>query len=573
MAENERQMLNRRLQELKSIRSTHEVNWRDITDQMLPYRARWSDADHNKGEPLSTTLINNTPSRALRVLSAGLMAGITSPSRIWFHLTTSQKELNDKHPVRSYLDAVERIIRETLAQAGFYQSLADGVYRDLALIGTGATFLEEDENTRVRFEPLTIGEYFIDVDKSGKVDTLFRRRPMTVRQIVEQFGIDNVSPMVKRAFEQAHLGQTFNIVQAVYPNKEWKPNRADVDGKRFASRWFEEGSPHDREGAPHFLREGGYEEFPAMVPRWNPRAGEVWGRGSPGWEAVGDAKALQHLERRLAALIDKTANPPMRGSDAMRDARASLLPGDITYVPSGAGHVYEPAINIPPAAIVATQKHIQRHEQRINQTFFVDLWMSLLSDQRAQRPTATEVEARREEIMLQLGPLLENLNSGLLEPAVTRVFAILDRAGMLPEPPPELEGTEGAVKVEFISVLHQAQKMTGIVGVRELMNMSQLLAGMGRSDALDKLNVDEIMDELADMLGLKPELVLSDDQVQEIREAKAQQQQAQQQGEAMLKATEGARNLSGVDPQQMSELASTLAPAAAAGAQGGLGPV
>jgi len=564
MAETERQRLDRRYADLKKVRYSWETQWRDICDQVLPYRARWSKEELNKGEARDTKLINNTPARSLRILAAGLMAGITSPSREWFHLATSDKALSEKHGVRKYLDEVERIMREVLAQSGWYQALADGVYRDLGLIATAAVFLEESEDTRVRFETMTIGEYYLDVDKHGNVDTVIRERPMTIRQLVQRFGIENVSGQSRRSWKNGDRGSVVTTLQCVYPNDEFTEGRLGAGGQEFASRWWEKGAPE----ADGFLHEGGYEEFPVLAPRWNPRAGEVYGRGGPGWESRGDCKALQHLEFRLTRLVDKSTDPPMKASDAMRSARASLLPGDLTYLPAGAGHVFEPAMQVQAQSIVALQQHIERHETRVEEAFYVDLWMAMLADDRSQRATATEVEARRTEVMLQLGPLLENLNHGLLEPCITRTLAILQRQGELPEPPEELINTDGAVRVEFISVMHQAQKMTGIAGVRELVMQASALAQAGRPDAIDKLNVDAIVDELADMLGVKPELVLSDEQVAEIREAKAKQEQAAQQGDAMLAATEGAKNMSQSDPQKVADMAGMLAPAAAA--QGGL---
>lgn len=561
MAQTERQRLERRLAELRDERATFEKDWRDITAQMAPNRARWDRGKHNRSTPKDTKLINSTPQRALRILAAGLMAGITSPSRIWFHLNTSDSELNEKHSVRSYLDEVERIIREVLAKSRFYQTLASGIYRDLGSVGTAGAFMDADDVTGLRFESFTIGEYFLAANVNGIVDTAYIERPMTVRQIVQKFGLDNVSPQLQNSFKQGNLKGTHDVIHAVYPNADIVPGRLGPDGMEFASRWWEKNSPKG------FLREGGYNEFPGLFPRWNTQAGETYGRSSPGWESLGDCKALQHLEIRSAQLVDKLTKPPMKASSAMRSERASLLPGDMTYMPPGQGHVFEPAFKIDPAALEAVRNDKTDHELRINQNFYVDLWMSMLSDTRAQRATATEVEAKRTEVMLQLGPLLENLNNELLEPAITRTFAVLQRQGRFPEPPPELENSTGAVKIEFISIMHQAQKMTGIVGVRELI-IQTLTMAEARPDAVDKLNVDAIMDELADMLGIKPDLILSADEVAEIREAKAAQAQAQAQGEAMLAATEGAKNLKDVDPQQIQDVAATLSPAAAA--QGGL---
>lgn len=563
MQETERQRLDARLKELRGVRSGFDVHWKDICEQILPYRPKWNvRSDTNTATSLNNSLVNSTPVRVLRTLSAGLMAGITSPSRQWFNLTTSDPALKEIHRVSVYLDEAEKILSEVLIKAQFYQALADGVYPDLGLIGTAVIFAEEDEETEVRFESLPIGEFYLDVDKRGDVDTCFRVRGMTVRQVVQKFGLSKVCATTKSAFDQGNYSQVVEVVHAVFPNEDWTPGRALKTKAQWASKWWE--TNDDRPDS--FLREGGYDEFPALAPRWNVRAGEAYGRGSPGWEARGDCKALQHLEKNLAKLVDKSADPPLKASNPLKQARPSLLPGDVTYGVSPNASMLEPIMQVHPSSIMAVEQHIQRHETRIERAFFVDLWMALLHDDRAQRATATEVEATRQEVMLQLGPLLENLNNGLLEPAIERTYAILQRNGVLPDPPPELEGTE--ITVDFISVLHQAQQMTGLTGIRELVRSVMELVQAGKSNALDKLDEDGIVDELVTILGVPAKLVMSEDEVEKMRRAKAEQAQAAQQGEAMLKMTEGAKNLSAADPAKLKELGGMLPPAAAA--QGGI---
>ena len=567
--ENDRKRLDIRLSELKQIRSAYEVDWRAICDNILPWRQMWSSTDANRGASVNRSrIINSKPTRSLGRFASGLMAGITSPARRWFHLTTSNENLSDIHEVKEYLRACEDILWEVFAKSNLYQELSGGGYLDLGLIGNGCMFLEEDPIQTFRFDALAIGSYYIDHDANKVVDTIARVIPMTARQVVEKFGLASCSPQTQNSYNSGAHGAPVTVVHFVDPNSEYREGRLGPDGMKFSSRWFEEGTNDT------FLRRGGYEEFPALVSRWNVRPGDTWGRG-PGWEVLGDCKALQHLEIQKAKLIDKTVDPPMKGAGI--NGRASLLPGEMTYFANGQAGAFEPAILIPPQAHAAVREHIAEHVQRIEEGFFVDLWLAMLNDQRSQRPTATEVEATKQEVMLQLGPLLQGLNHDLLDPLVTRSVAILNRKGMLPEPPEELveaqmqdpTGTHNPVHVEFISILHQAQKMTGIVGMRELVGAVTMLVQAGKTGALEKINEDAYVDELGDMLGTKPELIYSSDEVDKIRAQKAQLADAQAQGQAMLAATQGARNLQGVEPQKMSELAQMVTPAAAA--QGGLG--
>lgn len=559
----ERKRLESRLQELKALRQPFEADWRAVYDNILPARQRWNTTDVNKTQSKRTQIINSKPTKCLGRFASGMMAGITSPARRWFHLSTSNEQLSDIHVVKEYLRACEDVLWEVLGKSNFYLELSSGGYLDLGAGGISCIFMEEDPEQIIRFEALVPGEFYVDHDHNKRVDTIARELPMTVRQIVKKFGLDACSPQVRNAYANGNHSSYFVVYHMVCPNDEWTDGKLGPEGMRFGSYWWEQGTNET------FLRKGGYEEFPCLVPRMGVRPGDVYGRG-PGWDALGDCKALQHLEIQKAKLIDKTVDPPMKGAGI--NGRASLLPGDMTYFSNGMGGTFEPAIVIPPQAHEAVREHISQHIQRIEEVFFVDLWMAMLNDQRAQRPTAAEVEATKSEVMLQLGPLLQNLNHDLLDPLVFRAMAILNRKGMLPPPPQELvdaqqedlTGQHNPVMVEFISILHQAQKMTGIVGMRELIGAVQMLAQAGKTQAIDKINEDACMDEIADMLGIKPELVYSADEVEKIRETALQQAQAQQQGQAMLAATQGVKNLSSADPQKLQELSAMLTPAAAA---------
>jgi hypothetical protein len=570
MEETERKRLDARLSELKTLRSKMESEWKSVCDNTLPWRQLWQYSDKDKGVPSNRqTVLNTTPVRSVSRFASGMMAGITSPARRWFHLSPRRPELQSNKEVQTYCEDCEETLWAYLSKSNLYVELSSGKYFDLGMIGNAATVMDEDPKETFRFTSLAIGAFWIDHDNNKRVDTLFREIPMSVRQMVQEFGYDKCSQKIKNAWDKNEHATVFCVVHAIYPNSEWKVGKLGPQGMKWASRWWEANTSEDQS----FLRTGGYEEFPVLVARWNVRPGDVYGRG-PGNECLGPCKALQHFEIQKAKLADKTADPPMKGSGIL--GRMSLIAGECTYFNHGQGGSFEPAQTIDPRAQAENRLNIAEQARMIEEAFYVDLWMALLNDQRAQRPTATEVEATKQEVMLQLGPLLQNLNHDLLEPLVYRAMAILNRQGKLPPPPQALveaqlsdpTGEDNPIEVEFISILHQAQKMTGIVGMRELIAAVQQLVSIGKTAALDKLNEDAVLDELSGMLGVHPSLIYSSEQVAKTRAAREQQQAAQAQGQAMLSATQGARNLSSVEPQKLTELAGMLTPAAAA--QGGL---
>jgi hypothetical protein len=233
------------------------------------------------------------------------------------------------------------------------------------------------------------------------------------------------------------------------------------------------------------------------------------------------------------------------------------------------GAKLEPSVIVDPRAIAELRTCIQEHERRINEAYFADLFL-MIAQQERSNVTAEEIRTKTQEKMLQLGPVLERLNDELLDPLVDRVFGIMLRAGLIPPPPEQLQGE--AIRVEYISILAQAQRLLGTTAVERL---AGFVGGLSQQhpEVLDKLDWDRLIDDYAGMLGVNPDEVKSEEVVASVRAARAKQQQAAAQGQAMLAATQGARNLGQADmsgDSALARLAGNLGPGAAAVAPGGV---
>src|SRR5699024_4326222 len=121
-----------------------------------------------------------------------------------------------------------------------------------------------------------------------------------------------------------------------------------------------------------------------------------------------------------------------------------------------------------------------------------------------------------------LGPVLERMNDELLDPLIDRTFSmmvaqsrprwdgLLPGVPMLPPPPEELAGMD--LKVEYVSILAQAQKALGVAGIERAIGFAGNLAGIN-PDVVDKVDFDQAVDEYAVMLGVPPTIIRSDEQV------------------------------------------------------------
>lgn len=515
-----RQRYIKRWNSLKDERSQILEHHRELADYFNPYRARFQLTDRNKTRK-NDKIINGTPRWSLRTLANGMMAGVISPARPWYRLLPHDLDLLEYGPAKMWLWNVENILRIMFARSNVYNGVHT-LFKDLALFGTGALHIDEDPEDGMRGYVYPIGTYCIATDSKQRVDTVYRELSMTVVQLAERFGLKNCSEQVKRMYNEGSYDRWVDLLHVIQPNLDYVEGKAGPRGMKWKSCWMEQGRG-DYEG---FLKESGYNEFPTRVPRWDVTGEDAWGY-SPAMDVLGDAKALQLLERRKAQLVDKTSMPPMVGPASMMHRRASLLPGEINYVDSTVSSKFEPAIQIQPQAIANVHELITRHEERIKQGMFADLWLMLAESDRREI-TAREVAERHEEKMLQLGPVMERLQDELLDPLIDRAFSIAWRQGLIPPPPPELAGME--LKVEYISIVTQAQKMISVSGIEQLAtfvgNMSAVIPSIK-----DNIDGDKTVALLADAMSVPPGVVKPPEQVAEERAESARQAQAQQAAE------------------------------------------
>jgi hypothetical protein len=86
--------------QLKTERATWYPHWKELSDYLLPRSGRYFIQDRNRGQRRHNYIYDNTGTRALRVLAAGLMSGLTSPARPWFRLATNDPAMMESQEVK-----------------------------------------------------------------------------------------------------------------------------------------------------------------------------------------------------------------------------------------------------------------------------------------------------------------------------------------------------------------------------------------------------------------------------------------------------------------------------------------
>jgi len=526
---------------------------RELADYFLPRRYKWivTPNQQSRGSPINQHIIDNTGTFAARNLAAGMLTGKCNPTRQWFKLRIGRLDSTTTSPVSLWLAECERITRLVFAESNFYPSIATFMY-DLVIFGTASIVIYEDFDDVINCATPCFGEYYVDIDGKYRPTILYREFTMTVSAIVDEFGYENCPKPVRDLYDQpftgANLTREFIVAHAIEPNND---DRDFGVPKRFKFRecyWVWGGSASPQGGgsfSQSFLRKRGYYEQPNITGRWDLVSNDAYGR-SPAMDGLGDQKQLQLETRRKAQAIDKMVNPPLIADIQMKNQPASLLPGAINYIAgmmqqskTGMASIYE--TKFPVNDITAD---IEMVKDRIRKVFFNDLFQTITQYQTRSNVTAAEIDARRSEAMIMLGPVLERIDYEVLQPIISRTFGIMLRAGILPKAPKEVQGQ--GMNIEFVSMLTQAQDASQAGGIERVLQLVGGLVGV-KPEVMDNLDIDYTVDKYSALLNNDPKMIRSPEELAAIRQKREQQEQAAamaQQADTAQKLSAGAKTLS-----------------------------
>lgn len=536
--------LETRLASLRSWRNSWWEHWALLARYVLPRRYHFIVTANtmNRGFAINREIADSTATLAVRVCAAGMMTGLTSPTRRWFWLKPDIPGFEPDDAARAWFESIEARLRFLHAESNFYDSLAQW-YEDLVVFGTGVVIDYEDAEDVLRCYNPCAGEYFLGVDFSGRDDTLYREFVLTAEQIVGMFGLENSGRDIQSMWETkgGSLDQERIVAHAIEPNFAVR-GRNGAASRMLAGNWpyrevyWLRGDPGER---PLSLR--GFHDCPFSAARWSTVSNDPYGR-SPTMDALPDIMQLQLETRRKAEGIQKLVRPPMLADASMRNEPAATLPGEITYVTSlGPQTGMRPTYEVKPQ-IAEMVEDIKEIQDRIRRALYNDVFQMMAQlDQLAPKVdrSATEIDARREEKLMMLGPAVERMENDLAR-RIRRHLGIMGRCNLLPPPPPSLRGVP--IKIEFVSMLAMAQRAAETGSIERTTSFAVNLYPT-RPEVMDNIDVDQTLRLYGENLSAPSRMFLGMEQVRRTREQRARQQQALSAAQTAMAATEGAKNL------------------------------
>jgi len=524
-----REYFEKRLAGMVERRKEREPEIVEIASLAQPARSRFVNqmASRKSSAARMNKLYDGHAIRSFRYLTGGMYSGLSSPNRPWFRFVLRDKDLMKFQPVKVWLAEVEKIIGTMLATSNFYSAAKLG-YTEIGLFGTDACIMAEARDVetglmRPSCHAQTFGEYWIACNASGEPDTLIRQATLTVRQIVQSFVASKedptrldwtrVSPQVMTAWDNGNYENEIVTYQGIEPNPKFIPGRHDAAGKPWRSVKWEAGQGDKNV----LLEEAGFSSQPFWAPRWEVTGSDDYGQG-PGQDALPDMRSLQLQVKRKGEATDFAVKPPII---APAGVKVKLFPGAVTYAAAADQAVVKELMRADYRSIEIIGRDAKELREAVDDATYARLFMSISNMQGSQDRTVSEIAARQEEKLTQLGPVIERVNTEKLQVAIDRAFDIAARNEMLPPPPQELEGME--IQIDFVSILAQAQRMIGMAQTERALgfvgSLEQLIPGCGAGDNID---TDALVSDYWDRAGAPAQGLRGEDVRDGIRQQKAQ---------------------------------------------------
>ena len=519
----------RRNEYLLEIRAMYEPLWREIAMYEFP-RALGPRWGLGEGQKQTKKQLDSTAEHSINLLAASMHGTLTPSSSIWSTFKLRDNRLNMVKEVMDWLEAMSVALSVARHQSNFNSQIHE-LYIDLVTFGQGCMLIEERGLNRPGFNgfqytTLSNLSYCTAENHDGVVDTLFREFELSARDAVLKFGESNLPDEVKTK-AKTKPDEPFKFIHAVFPNEDKNKNNP----KPFVSYYI-------LKEQRKLVGEGGYWEFPFIVPRWSKTSGEHYGRG-PGHTALADVQVLCKAKELDLKAWAKDIDPPTFEKDQGVIGSLKLIPGGRNIV-RDKDSIWTMDFK---RRYDVTQIREEQLRQSIRQIFFSDQ----LHLKEGPEMTATEVQVRYELMQRLLGPAIGRFNCEGLNPLIEREFGLLMRANSrrystIP-PPPEILAMMGVneIDVEYEGPLAKSQRLSESIRIQRVFGFAGQIAPV-YPDVFDNFDMDKAVRHIAEIEGAPSEIMRSQEELAQIRKMKAQQRAMEQQKQDLERLAQGAKN-------------------------------
>ncbi len=537
MKEQERaQQIIRRVDKIKADRGTLDSHLQEVAERVVP-RKSYVTVKRQEGQKtitFNTDLFDATGVFANQDMAAGLVSHLFSGR--WFNIRATNKEIRDNPAVKDSLARLTNLLLEELAASNFSNVISETMI-DMGWAGQACIEPKEGKKTTLAFKSYHISEFYIFLDSDGQVDTVYYKFEFTARQAEQEWGEKGTLPKcvvdALSSGKPEDADKKFEFIQELKPREDFDKFPAVALRRPIASTYV---AVKDKA----IVFEDGYYEMPKLTPRWHVNSNEINGR-SQAMFGLPWIKLLNTIIKDWQQGVQLRHRPPTLAPDDGFLKPNRYTPGAFWYY--RASYAANPnAIRQFPVAKAdnGIKDMIEWVEANIKKAFYNDLFVMLAE---AKGPkTAFEISERIQEKNARAVMPIGRLHSELANGLITRCIGILGRAGKLKGILiPEL--IDQPYEIQYVSKLALAIKM---IEVQSITGTMAALAPIGdrNPQVFDNFDDDEIARGIGDRFGMPPDMIRPVPAVDEMREQRQADLEAQQAAEMAIGAAKAAPGIS-----------------------------
>lgn len=547
-----------RFSRLDSDRATLNNYYDHISRFVLPRQSKFYQEHREEGYTDLIRIRNSKPVQALSNF-ASIYANIITPRGMKWHKLKLKKTfgqdskgvnlrnllpnlsqdlitgVNAQSEARSTRVFLEKFNNDLLEMrnatfCNFYDQNHE-VCTSVGAFGNGVLFIDKNEDG-IYYKNYHISNIYIDTDYMGRVDSVYRKFQLTVRQAMQQFG-DDISPETKAHWMTKDPGDTMKFLHVVAPIGEL--DNREMDGHKYS---FYYASCDDQ----LVLRKGFYRTMPYAIDRYFIPTDEKYGQ-SPTSLALCDIKNLNIMTHLALSSAWRAVTPPLLAPSAddsnpfkFRIGPDAIIQGGLT--PDGERLVRPMEFNARPDLGLA---YIKELEMNVSRSFLADLSSVL-----AENPemTATAVMSLNLHEHKKLMAIISRTQSEYLRTLLTREISLLIDMGMFDEGgieiPAEIQERMTDDPHSLLDVLDITfeSDITNSIYNDEAISLSrtlEILLPLIQADPQKVMlfNLEEIIPDIAKKQGLPTKYIRS---IEEFKQMVQQMQQAQQEQQMAAQA-------------------------------------
>lgn len=410
------------LKRLSSIKSEHgnwTAIWEDCARYCMPNASPIGDirakARANKKKmPIDTTGVD-----CAEKLAAWLYSSTVYQGDKWFDLKSKSPDPVTQKPdsqLNAFLENARDIVLQEISTSNFIQ-VYQQFLRSYVIFGTALIYIEFDQFGNFSAKNFNVTDnIYISENSEGEIDTVFREFAFTARQAVEEFGYENVSSDIQKAYDKpASKDERFNFLHAVFPRERRDRRKTDRLNKPFADFYIEV-------NAKKIVREGGHDFCPYITSRFF-NTGEIYGRSA----AMSAIPSLRAINIAVYAYLEgvEFACRPMVFAPSETIEKMELKAGALNPYDSNDAQL---VLWSPNGDFKSVLEFAQLQREQVQKLFYTDVFQYI---EDRKNMTATEAQLRYDEMIQGFAPVLANLQSEFFKKLIERITIELCRIGKI----------------------------------------------------------------------------------------------------------------------------------------------